>query len=196
MPAVRTVPINAPADVTADPSNLLNLELSNGGRVVVQMRPDAAPQMVARVKQLVSQGFYNGLVFHRVIPGFMAQGGDPKGDGTGGSNLPDVPAEFNSIPHLRGSVAAARAESPNSANSQFYIMFGPKGSLNGKYTIFGRVVQGMSFVDQIAPGEPPADPTKIVRATLGATVAAELPAPSRPGTADQLAPTPPAPPKK
>jgi len=196
MPEIRVVPINAPASVTADPSNLLNIELSNGGRVVVQMRPDAAPQMVARVKALVSQGFYNGLVFHRVIPGFMAQGGDPKGDGTGGSNLPDVPAEFNSIPHLRGTVAAARADSPNSANSQFYIMFGPKGSLNNKYTVFGRVVQGMSFVDQIAPGEPPADPTKIVRASLGATVAAEAPAPGRPGTPDQLAPTPPAPPKK
>lgn len=196
LPPVRVVSINAPAEVTADPSNLLNLELSNGGRVVIQMRPDAAPQMVARVKTLVNQGFYNGLLFHRVIPGFMAQGGDPKGDGTGGSNLPDVPAEFNSIPHLRGTVAAARAEDPNSANSQFYIMFGPKGSLNNKYTVFGRVVQGMSFVDQIAPGEPPADPTRIVRATLGSTVAAEVPAPGRPGTTDQLAPNPPAPPKK
>jgi peptidylprolyl isomerase len=196
MPPVRVVPINAPAEVTADASNLLNIELSNGGRVVIQMRPDAAPQMVARIKSLVAQGFYNGLVFHRVIPGFMAQGGDPRGDGTGGSTLSDVPAEFNSIPHLRGTVAAARAEDPNSANSQFYIMFGPRGSLNNKYTVFGRVIQGMSFVDQIAPGEPPAEPTRIVRASLGASVAAEVAAPSRPGTADQLPTAPPAPPRQ
>jgi peptidylprolyl isomerase len=196
MPPVRVVPINAPAEVTADASNLLNIELSNGGRVVIQMRPDAAPQMVARIKSLVTQGFYNGLVFHRVIPGFMAQGGDPRGDGTGGSTLSDVPAEFNSIPHLRGTVAAARAEDPNSANSQFYIMFGPRGSLNNKYTVFGRVIQGMSFVDQIAPGEPPAEPTRITRASLGASVGAEVAAPSRPGTTDQLPITPPAPPRQ
>ncbi|MCW3797091.1 peptidylprolyl isomerase [Sphingomonas sp. BN140010] len=193
LPPRRTVAINAPAEVVADPSNQLNLELSNGGRVVVQLRPDAAPQMVARVKTLAAQGFYNGLTFHRVIPGFMAQGGDPKGDGTGGSPLPDVPAEFNSIPHLRGSVAAARADDPNSANSQFYIMFGPRASLDGKYTVFGRVIQGMSFVDQIAPGEPPETPTRIVRASIGASVSPEAPAPSRPGTDDQVqpAPTPP-----
>jgi peptidylprolyl isomerase len=154
--------------VVADPSNQWTLELSNGGRVVIQLRPDAAPLMVQRVKALTSQGFYNGLTFHRVIPGFMAQGGDPKGDGTGGSPLPDVKAEFNSLPHLRGSVAAARAENPDSANSQFYIMFAPRASLDNKYTVFGRVVQGMTFVDQIAPGEPPQQPTRIVRATLGA----------------------------
>ena len=191
LPPRRTVPINAPAEVVSDPSNQLNLELSNGGRVVVQLRPDAAPQMVARVKALASQGFYNGLTFHRVIPGFMAQGGDPKGDGTGGSPLPDVPAEFSSIPHLRGSVAAARSESPDSANSQFYVMFGPRASLDGKYTVFGRVIQGMSFVDQIAPGEPPESPTRIVRASIGASVSPEAPAPSRPGTDDQLQPTAP-----
>jgi peptidylprolyl isomerase len=122
---------------------------------------------VERIKTLTRQGFYNGLLFHRVVPGFMAQGGDPKGDGTGGSPLPDVKAEFNGLPHLRGTVAAARAQNPDSANSQFYIMFVPRVSLDGKYTVFGRVVSGMNFVDQIAPGEPPAEPTRIVRATLG-----------------------------
>ena len=167
-PAASTaLPINAPADVVADPSNQWTLELSNGGRVVVQLRPDAAPQTVQRIKTLTRQGFYNGLLFHRVIPGFMAQGGDPKGDGTGGSQLPDVKAEFNSLPHLRGTVSAARAASPDSANSQVYIMFVPRISLDGKYTVFGRVISGMTSVDGIAQGEPPAEPTRIVRATLG-----------------------------
>ena len=165
--APAPLPINAPANIVADPSNRWSLELSSGGTVVVQLRPDAAPLAVERIKTLTRQGFYNGLTFHRVIPGFMAQGGDPKGNGTGGSELPDVKAEFNSLPHLRGSVAAARAESPDSANSQFYIMFVPRISLDNKYTVFGRVVSGMNFVDQIAPGEPPAEPTRIVRATLG-----------------------------
>jgi cyclophilin family peptidyl-prolyl cis-trans isomerase len=162
------LPINPPAEVAADLSNRWTLELSNGGTVVVQLRPDAAPIAVERIKTLTRRGFYNGLIFHRVIPGFMAQGGDPKGDGTGGSELPDIQAEFNSLPHLRGTVSAARAQDPNSANSQFYIMFVPRVSLDGKYTVFGRVVQGMNFVDQIAVGEPPVEPTKIVRATLGA----------------------------
>jgi peptidylprolyl isomerase len=161
------LPINPPAEIAADLSNRWTLQLSNGGTVVVQLRPDAAPQMVERIKTLTRQGFYNGLVFHRVIPDFMAQGGDPKGDGTGGSPLPDVKAEFNSLPHLRGTVAAARAQNPDSANSQFYLMFVPRVSLDGKYTVFGRVVSGMNFVDQIAPGEPPAEPTRIVTATLG-----------------------------
>ena len=161
------LPMVAPAEIAADPANRLTLDLSNGGRVVVQLRPDAAPLHVERIRTLVKQGFYNGLTFHRVIPGFMAQGGDPKGDGTGGSPLPDVKAEFNSLPHLRGTVAAARAESPDSANSQFYIMFAPRVSLDGKYTVLGRVVSGMQYVDQIAQGEPPAQPTRIVRASIG-----------------------------
>ena len=113
------------------------------------------------------RGFYNGLTFHRVIPGFMAQGGDPKGTGEGGSDLPDLKAEFTAMPFLRGTVGAARAESPDSANSQFFIMFVPNASLDDNYTVFGRVISGMDAVDKIAPGEPPADPTKIVRATLG-----------------------------
>jgi peptidylprolyl isomerase len=165
--AAAPLPVNAPAEIVADASNRWSLELSSGGTVVVQLRPDAAPLAVQRIKMLTRQGFYNGLLFHRVIPGFMAQGGDPKGDGTGGSPLPDVKAEFNALPHLRGTVAAARAASPDSANSQFYIMFVPRISLDGKYTVFGRVVSGMNFVDQIATGEPPAEPTRIVRATLG-----------------------------
>ena len=157
-----------PAEVTSNLANRLTLELSNGGRVVIQLRPDVAPAHVARIQALVRRGFYNGLKFHRVMPGFMAQGGDPKGDGTGGSELPDLKAEFSSLPYMRGVVAAARAESPDSANSQFFIMFSPNVSLWGKYTVFGRVISGMDAVDRIAVGEPPAAPTTIVRATLGA----------------------------
>jgi peptidylprolyl isomerase len=151
----------------ANPANKLILQLSNGGTVVIMMRPDAAPLQVERIQTLVRQGFYDGTIFHRVIPGFMAQGGDPTGTGEGGSKLPDLKAEFNSLPHLRGTVAAARAESEDSANSQFYIMFGPKASLDHNYTVFGRVISGMDAVDKIAPGEPPANPTKIVHASLG-----------------------------
>jgi len=159
--------IAAPAEVAANPANTLDLELSNGGKVVIQMRPDLAPAHVERIQTLVRQGFYNGLKFHRVIPGFMAQGGDPKGDGTGGSTLPDLKAEFTNMPFLRGTVAMARAKDDDSANSQFFIMFIPNASLEDKYTAFGRVIAGMDAVDKIAPGEPPADPTKIVNAHLG-----------------------------
>ena len=166
-PAAPAIPINAPAEVAANPANQLTLQLSNGGTVVILMRPDAAPAHVQRIQTLVRQGFYDGTIFHRVIPGFMAQGGDPTGTGEGGSKLPDLKAEFNSLPHLRGTVAAARAEGEDSANSQFYIMFGPKVSLDHNYTVFGRVISGMDAVDRIAPGEPPANPTKIVHASLG-----------------------------
>jgi peptidylprolyl isomerase len=166
-PEPSALPINPPAEVMANPANKLTLQLSNGGTVVIMMRPDAAPLQVERIQTLVRQGFYDGTIFHRVIPGFMAQGGDPTGTGEGGSKLPDLKAEFNSLPHLRGTVAAARAESEDSANSQFYIMFGPKASLDHNYTVFGRVISGMDAVDKIAPGEPPANPTKIVHASLG-----------------------------
>jgi peptidylprolyl isomerase len=170
-PAEVTAPampsIAAPAEVAANPANKLTLQLSSGGAVVIQMRPDLAPHHVARVQTLVRQGFYNGLAFHRVIPGFMAQGGDPKGDGSGGSKLPDMKAEFSAIPFFRGTVAAARAEQPDSANSQFFIMFAPNAGLEGKYSVWGRVIGGMDAVDKIAPGEPPEQPTKIVKATLG-----------------------------
>ena len=163
-PVLSIVP---PAEVAADPSNRLTLELSTGGKVVILLRPDAAPAHVERVKTLVRRGFYNGTPFHRVIPGFMAQGGDPTGTGEGGSDLPDLKAEFNSLPHLRGTVSAARTSEPDTANSQFFIVFSPRVSLDGNYTVFGRVVEGMAAVDSIAPGEPPAEPTRIVRATLG-----------------------------
>ena len=167
VPQKTMLSIIAPAEVANDPSNKLTLDLSTGGRVVIMLRPDAAPAHVDRVKSLVSQGFYNGLAFHRVVPGFMAQGGDPKGTGEGGSALPDLKAEFNTLPFLRGTVGAARADSPDSANSQFFIMFAPNASLNDKYTVFGRVIEGMDAVDKMAPGEPPEQPTKIVRASLG-----------------------------
>jgi cyclophilin family peptidyl-prolyl cis-trans isomerase len=159
--------IDAPAEIAANPANTLTLVLSNGGTVVIQLRPDLAPHHVERIQQLVREGFYNGLAFHRVIPGFMAQGGDPKGDGSGGSKLPDLKAEFNGYPFFRGTVAAARTDKPDTANSQFFIVFVPNWALDGKYTVFGRVLSGMDAVDKIAPGEPPAEPTKIVKASLG-----------------------------
>ena len=168
-PVVPASPsLAAPAEVAAHPANKLSLDLSNGGTVVIQMRPDLAPHHVERVQTLVRQGFYNGLTFHRVIPGFMAQGGDPKGTGEGGSSLPDLKAEFTQIPFLRGTVAAARlGDNPDSSNSQFFIMYVPKPDMIGDYSAWGRVISGMDAVDAIAPGEPPAEPTKIVRAYLG-----------------------------
>jgi peptidylprolyl isomerase len=168
--------IAVPAEVAANPANKLTLELSNGGAVVIQLRPDIAPRHVERVQTLVRQGFYNGLAFHRVIPGFMAQGGDPKGTGEGGSSLPDLKAEFTPMPFLRGTIAAARTgDNEDSANSQFFIMFGPNAGMTGQYSIFGRVLSGMDAVDKIAPGEPRTEPTKIVKAYLGdmAAVAAK-----------------------
>jgi cyclophilin family peptidyl-prolyl cis-trans isomerase len=166
--APATPSLAAPAEVAANPANKLTLELSNGGSVVIQMRPDVAPRHVERVQTLVRQGFYDGLTFHRVIPGFMAQGGDPKGTGEGGSSLPDLKAEFSALPFLRGTVAAARlGDNPDSSNSQFFIMFVPNASLNGGYSVWGRVISGMDAVDAIAPGEPPAEPTRILRAYLG-----------------------------
>ena len=163
-PAHSVVP---PESVAADPSNRLILELSTGGKAVILLRPDAAPLHVERIKTLARSGFYNGLTFHRVVPGFMAQGGDPQGNGQGGSQLPDLKAEFTKIPFLRGTVGAARAQDPDSANSQFFIMYGPKADLDGNYTVIGRVIEGMPAVDAIAPGEPPEQPTKIVKATVG-----------------------------
>ncbi|MDQ8755408.1 peptidylprolyl isomerase [Sphingosinicella sp. LHD-64] len=163
-PATAPVQVAPPA-LTAE--NTWNLDLSNGGRVSIQFRPDAAPQSVERLKALTRQGFYNGVVFHRVIQGFMAQSGDPTGSGTGGSQLPDLTAEINGLPHVRGAVALARAEDMNSANSQFYIMFAPRLSMDRQYTVVGRVVSGMNFVEGIERGEPPLNPTRIVRASLG-----------------------------
>jgi peptidylprolyl isomerase len=166
-PAVAPLSLVPPAEVAANPANRLTLELSNGGSVVILLRPDAAPGHVERIRTLAKRGFYNGLIFHRVIPGFMAQGGDPKGTGQGGSELPDLKGEFSTLPHLRGTMAMARSQDRDSANSQFYIMFAPRSSLDNNYTVVGRVIAGMDAVDRIAVGEPPEEPTKIVRATVG-----------------------------
>jgi peptidylprolyl isomerase len=167
--AAQTTEAKAPvAPAAADRQNLWLLDLSDGGRVAIGLRPDVAPKMVERVKTLTRQHFYDGLSFHRVIDGFMAQGGDPKGDGTGGSTLPNLPAEFNYLPHVRGAVSAARAEDENSANSQFFIIFQPTLRIDKKYTVFGRVVDGMDWVDKIERGEPPQNPTRIVHAYIAA----------------------------
>lgn len=155
-----------------DLENTLYLDLPTG-RVVIEMRPDVAPKHVERIKTLARRGFYDGIVFHRVIEGFMAQTGDPTGTGAGGSDLPDLEAEFNDLPHLRGTTSMARTAAPNSANSQFFIMFDRTPYLDGKYTVWGRVVDGMEHVDQIARGEPPAEPTKIEKMRVAADVAGE-----------------------
>jgi peptidylprolyl isomerase len=148
--------------------NILFLDLSSGGRVKIVMRPDVAPNHVERIKTLVRQGFYDGTIFHRVIDEFMAQGGDPTGTGTGGSKLPDLKAEFNDLPHVRGAVAMARAQSEDSANSQFYIVLMPVLKLDRTYTVWGRVVDGMQWVDAIERGEPPDNPTRIIKASIAA----------------------------
>ena len=153
-------------DPTVEPENILALDLSNGGRVLIRLMPAWAPGHVERIKTLVGQGFYNGIIFHRVIDGFMAQTGDPTGTGQGGSPLPDLKAEFNYIPHVRGSVSMARTDQPDTANSQFFIVFYPRFALDHRYTNFGRVIAGIDHVDAIERGEPPANPTKIVQASL------------------------------
>ncbi|TGX54738.1 peptidylprolyl isomerase [Sphingomonas gei] len=154
--------------VPADPENTWVLDLSTGGRVTIRLRPDVAPKMVAQVKTLTRRKFYDGTIFHRVIdaPENMAQGGDPTGTGAGESDLPDVPAEFSNLPHVRGAISAARTKDPNSANSQFFIMFGPRLGFDHDYTVFGRVVDGMPWVDKIERGEPPANPTRILHAYI------------------------------
>jgi cyclophilin family peptidyl-prolyl cis-trans isomerase len=156
------------ADINHDPDNVLLLDLSNGGRVAIRLSPDWAPTHVERVKKLTREGFYDGIIFHRVIEGFMAQTGDPTGTGAGGSKLPDLKAEFNDMPHVRGSVAMARTNEPDTANSQFFIVFYPHFALDRRYTNFGRVIAGMDVVDAIVRGEPPANPTKIVQASIAA----------------------------
>ncbi len=153
-------------DMAQDRENILILDLSNGQRVAIRLMPQWAPEHVARVKLLAQQGFYNNVIFHRVIDGFMAQTGDPTGTGQGGSELPDLKAEFNPQPHLRGTVSMARAASDDSANSQFFIVFYPRFSLDKKYTAFGRVIENIAAVDAIQRGEPPANPTRIVQASL------------------------------
>ena len=151
---------------SADPENTLIMTLKDDCKVTIALRPDLAPKHVAQIKKLTQRGFYDGVVFHRVIDGFMAQTGDPTGTGAGGSDLPDIPAEFSKEPFARGTVGMARAQDPNSANSQFFIMFADGSFLNGQYTVFGQVRDGMDCVDRITRGEPPADPDKIVSMKL------------------------------
>ncbi len=150
----------------ADEQNTLVLSLDSGGDVVIKLRPDLAPGHVERIKELTNEGFYDGVVFHRVIDGFMAQGGDPTGTGSGGSDKPNLKAEFNSEPHVRGTASMARTMSPNTANSQFFICFDDARFLDNQYTVWGNVVEGMEYVDTLPKGEPPRNPGKIVKATL------------------------------
>jgi len=149
---IGAFPMTSDAKTNIDPENTIYLDLKDG-RVVIELLPDLAPTHVARIKELTREGFYNGLKFHRVIPGFMAQTGDPKGDGTGGSGL-KLKAEFSDTPHKRGIVSMARAASPNSADSQFFICFDDASYLDGKYTVWGKVIDGMEFVDKIKAGDP------------------------------------------
>ncbi|MBO9517413.1 MAG: peptidylprolyl isomerase [Porphyrobacter sp.] len=165
---VQSFPLSANMDQSVDRENILYLDLSNNQRVAIRLVPEWAPHHVERIKQLTRQGFYDGIIFHRVIDGFMAQTGDPTGTGQGGSDLPDLPAEFNRLPHVRGSVSMARAQSKDSANSQFFIVFYPRFSLDKNYTNFGRVIAGMDAVDAIERGEPPEHPTYIVQASIAA----------------------------
>jgi len=153
----------------ADNENKLTLETTQGA-VVIELRPDLAPKHVARIKQLVTEGFYDGIVFHRVIEGFMAQTGCPHGTGTGGSDYPNLPAEFNSEPHVRGTTSMARAQSPNSANSQFFICFDDARFLDKQYTAWGKVIEGMDNVDKIKRGEPVSNPDKITSLKVAADV--------------------------
>ncbi len=200
----------APPTPALEAENTWHLDLSTGGRVSIQLRPDVAPAHVERIKTLTRRGFYNGLVFHRVIEGFMAQGGDPTGTGTGDSDLPNLAAEFSTLPHVRGTLGMARTQDPNSANSQFYIMFVPRLSMDRDYTVVGRVVGGMNFVDTIERGEPPLSPSRIIRASIGsdnvapmsaeqlraeserlaASAAPRTPPPGPPGTPVVLVPAP------
>ena len=181
-------PINY--DVTQDLENILVLDLSNGRRVMIRLMPEWTPNHVERIKTLTRQGFYDGVIFHRVIDGFMAQTGDPTGTGQGGSELPDLEEEFNRMPHLRGTVSMARAQTEDSANSQFFITFCPRFSLDRRYTNFGRVISGMDAVDAINRGEPPANPTRVLQASIAADnkapPVAPPPAPAAPITADML----------
>ena len=154
-----------------DPENTLIIETSKG-RVVIAMRPDLAPKHVEHIKKLARQGFYDGIVFHRVIEGFMAQTGCPTGTGTGGSKLPNLKAEFNKEPHVRGVCSMARSSSPDSANSQFFICFADAGFLDRQYTAWGKVIEGMDNVDKIKRGEPVREPDKMISMKVAADVKA------------------------
>jgi peptidylprolyl isomerase len=153
--------------MAADPENTLILELDTGP-VTIELRPDLAPGHVERIKELAREGFYDGVVFHRVIPGFMAQGGDPTGTGSGGSDKPNLKAEFSREPHVRGVCSMARTNQPNTANSQFFICFDDATFLDGQYTVWGKVTEGMENVDALPKGEPPRSPGKIVSMKVAA----------------------------
>lgn len=157
--AIMTTDTNGAA--AADPENTLIMELKDGP-VIIELRPDLAPNHVERIKELTREGFYDGVVFHRVIEGFMAQTGDPTGTGRGGSDKPDLRAEFSDANYGRGTIGMARTQNPNSANSQFFICFNDCSFLNGQYTVWGEVTEGMEHVDAIARGEPPRNPDQIV----------------------------------
>lgn len=154
----------------SDPANTVQMQVSSGGTVTIELLPDIAPKHVERIKTLAGKGFYDGIIFHRVISGFMAQTGDPTGTGMGGSDMPDLPAEFSNYAYKRGTIGMARTANPDSANSQFFICFTDTGCsfLTGQYTVVGQVTSGMEFIDAVAVGEPPATPDKIVKMTLGA----------------------------
>ncbi len=152
-----------------DKENTIIMDTTKG-KVVIQLLPDVAPQHVARIKELAREGFYDGVVFHRVIDGFMAQGGDPTGTGMGGSQKPNLPAEFSNVPHKRGTASMARSQNPNSANSQFFICFDDAPFLNRQYTVWGQVIDGMQYVDKIKRGEPVKDPDSIVTMRVAADV--------------------------
>ena len=151
----------------ADPENTLLLETSKGS-VKIELRPDLAPGHVERIKELAREGFYDGIIFHRVIDGFMAQVGCPQGTGMGGSSKPDLKAEFNAEPHVRGTCSMARTSAPHSANSQFFICFDAARFLDRQYTVWGQVTEGMDVVDQLAKGEPPRNPDQIVSMKVAA----------------------------
>lgn len=155
----------ANAQVNTAPADKLVMETTKG-KVVIALRPDLAPNHVKQITELTKDGFYNGIIFHRVIDGFMAQTGDPTGTGMGGSDKPDLKAEFTDAPYVRGTVGMARSQNPNSANSQFFITFGDTSFLNGQYTVWGQVVEGMDVIDAINKGEPPRSPDKIVTMTV------------------------------
>ncbi|MWV28110.1 peptidylprolyl isomerase [Aurantiacibacter rhizosphaerae] len=166
--AATQIPVKVNFDMTQDRDNILLLDLSTGERVAIRLMPQWAPNHVERIKVLTRDGFYNGVPFHRVIDGFMAQTGDPTGTGQGGSTLPDLEEEFNFLPHVRGTVSMARASDDNSANSQFFVVFYPRFALDRRYTNFGRVISNMPAVDAIQRGEPPANPTRILQASIAA----------------------------
>ncbi len=180
------MPVKVNFDMTADRENILLLDLSTGERVAIRLVPQWAPNHVERIKTLTRDGFYNGVPFHRVIDGFMAQTGDPTGTGQGGSSLPDLEEEFNFLPHVRGTVSMARADDEDSANSQFFIVFYPRFALDRRYTNFGRVISNMAAVDAVNRGEPPANPTRILQASIAADNVAQMMPSATPPPSDRI----------